>query len=93
MNKKVALNIINSILENGNHLYKLRLSNINLNDDTIFKNLIECLNFYASELTCLNLSNSCLQPNQLLGIAKVLKRNPQSLKTLDLSYNTLNKKN
>ena len=76
MNKKVAQHIINEILDNGDHLYKLRLSNINLNDDDIFHNLLETLNFYTSELTCLNLSNACLQPHHLLKIAKVLKRNP-----------------
>jgi len=60
MNKKVAQNILDEILANGDHLYKLRLSNINLNDDNIIKSLIETLNFYSSELTCINLSNSCL---------------------------------
>jgi hypothetical protein len=41
MNKKVALNIIESILDKTKILTKLRLSNINLNDENIINKLLE----------------------------------------------------
>ena len=51
MNQKVAADIIESILNEGSILYKLKLSNINLNDDEIMKNLLGVIDFYQSDMT------------------------------------------
>lgn len=93
MNKKVAKDVLEGILDNADHLYKLRLSNVDLHEEKTFKSLLNVLEYYMSELTTLNLSNCCLHPHQLVSVSKLLKRNHQIIKTLDLSFNTLNKKN
>jgi hypothetical protein len=52
--------------------------------------LCSVLNQYQGELSSINLSNASLTPRYLVMIAEELKAAPFWIKTLDLSYNTLN---
>ena len=76
------------ILEKGQKIKKIKISNINLNDDKIVDLFTQVIS--QGDLVSLNISNCSLTPKYLNMISKVLKQNPYYFKKIDLSYNTLN---
>ena len=50
MNKKVARDILESISDTGRNISKIRLSNMNLDDDKIIDNLLEVLLKFDSNI-------------------------------------------
>jgi hypothetical protein len=86
----VARDIIESVIEGGQKLQKLRLSAINLNDEKTIHHLCMVISTYQGELMSINLSNTSLTPKYLSMISEELKKCPFYIKKLDLSYNTLN---
>ena len=64
------------ILDKTNALQKLRISNINLNDDDIINQISKVIEVNKSSLKSLNLSNASLSPKLLHEISVVLKKQP-----------------
>lgn len=65
----MALNIIEEILDQSKILTKLRLSKINLNEESICNKLLEVVEAQKENLISLNLSYACLSPKLLCKIS------------------------
>ena len=70
-------------------LMKLKVSNMNLRDDRIVKNICETLN-YNKNIILLDVSWGKMLPKHLADLAEALAMKAKSLRNLNLSYNSLN---
>lgn len=80
--------ILDACLNHGHLLQKIKLSNLNLNDNKIVDmicQIIQCKEF----VTHLDFSWSCLSASHLNKIAMELVKNPHFIRNLNLSYNSL----
>ena len=74
-------------IRNGKRLQKIRVSNIDLNDERAIPPLLDVVSSQSKVLLHLDLSWSNLSTRSLVLITEELKVNPFGLKNLDLSYN------
>ena len=76
LNRFVAKNIVESIAKRSNEIHKIKLSNINLNNEEIVQNLLKVFKDHKHDLVCINLSNTKLSSKHLCSLMEEIKRQP-----------------
>jgi hypothetical protein len=68
------------MISNGRSLRKIRLSNMNLNDDKVIDGLIEVMLLFGANIQSINLSNTHLSPRLLAKFSEKLMSEAEVLK-------------
>lgn len=72
MNRNIAQKLVDSLTNNGKCLQKLKLSNINLNEESVVTSLMHFITAQSRDLVSLDLSKTNLAPKLLCAISEEL---------------------